>query len=134
MPKLKKIDHIGIAVKNLEHHVSFYKDIMELEFRGYKIVEGQKVKVAMFKIGESSIELLEPLSDDSPISKFLDRRGEGIHHLCYDVENIDQVLQYLKDKNIQLINETPVQGAKGGKIAFLHPKSTGGVLTELSEE
>ncbi|OLS18978.1 MAG: Metallothiol transferase FosB [Candidatus Heimdallarchaeota archaeon LC_3] len=132
--KFKKIDHIGIAVKDIESHMEFYKDILKMPFLGFKTVESQKVKIAMFKIGESIIELLEPVSSDSPISKFLEKRGEGIHHLCYDVEDIEETLKHLKDNSVKLINEEPVIGAKGGKIAFLHPKSSGGVLTELSEE
>ena len=129
----KKIDHIGIAVKKLDDHVKFYKDVLKLPFLGYREVDKQKVKVAMFKIGESIIELLEPINKDSPISNYLNKRGEGIHHLCYDVDNIEETLADLKSKNVKLINETPVIGAKGGKIAFLHPKSTGSVLIELSE-
>lgn len=132
--KIKKIDHIGIAVKKLDEHLSFYKDVLNLPFLGYKEVEAQKVKVAMFKIGESIIELLEPISEDSPISNYLNKRGEGIHHLCYDVDNIEETLADLKGKNIKLINNAPVVGAKGVKVAFLHPKSTGSVLIELSED
>ena len=132
--KIKKIDHIGIAVKKIEDHMRYYKDVLKMPFLGFKTVESQKVKVAMFEIGESVIELLEPINDDSPISKFLEKRGEGIHHLCYDVDNIEGTLKHLKDNSIKLINEEPVIGAKGGKIAFLHPKSSGYVLTEISEE
>lgn len=132
--KFKKIDHIGIAVKDIESHMEFYKDILKMPFLGFKTIESQKVKVAMFQIGESIIELLEPVSSDSPISKFLEKRGEGIHHLCYDVEDIEETLNHLKDNSVKLINGEPVIGAKGGKIAFLHPKSSGGVLIELSQE
>ncbi|MHA1989401.1 MAG: methylmalonyl-CoA epimerase [Candidatus Hodarchaeales archaeon] len=133
MSNFNKIDHIGIVVKSIEDHMNFYRNILKLPFLGYKTVETQKVKVAMFQIGESVIELLEPIDEESPINNFLNKRGEGIHHLCYDVDNIEGTLEDLKAKNINLINEKPVIGAKGGKIAFLHPKSTGSVLIELSE-
>ena len=130
---IKKIDHIGIAVKNLSEHMDFYQNILNLPFLGYKTVESQKVKVAMFRGGESVIDLLEPLSSDSPISSFLEKRGEGLHHICYDVPDIESTLANLKNQGINLLDEKPKVGAKGVKIAFLHPKSTGKVLTELSQ-
>ena len=135
---IKKIDHIGIAVKNLSEHMNFYQNILNLPFLGYKTVESQKVKVAMFCVGENKsksvvIELLEPLSSDSPISSFLEKRGEGLHHICYDVPDIEATLTNLKNQGISLLDEKPKIGAQGVKIAFLHPKSTGKVLTELSQ-
>ena len=130
---IKKIDHIGIAVKNLNEHINFYQNILNLPFLGYKTVESQKVKVAMFRVGETTIELLEPLSSDSPISSFLEKRGEGLHQICYDVPDIESTLANLKNQGINLLDEKPKVGAKGVKMAFLHPKSTGKVLTELSQ-
>jgi len=131
--ELKRIDHIGIAVRKIEEHLDFYRDVLHMEYLGEKVVSSQKVRVAMFKIGESVIELLEPTNPDSPISNFLVKRGEGIHHLCYDVDDIHTALAELSNKGISLINEKPVIGAKGVKISFLHPKSTKGILVELSE-
>ncbi|MHA2364863.1 MAG: methylmalonyl-CoA epimerase [Candidatus Hodarchaeales archaeon] len=131
---VKKIDHIGIAVKKIEDHMSYYQDVLGLEFLGIKTVDSQKVKIAIFKIGlETAIELLEPLSPDSTIEKFLEKHGEGFHHICYGINDIEETLQFVKNKNLQLIHEKPFIGVKGEKVAFLHPKSTGGVLTEFSE-
>ena len=127
---IKKIDHVAIAVKNLEEGVKIWKDFgFEIE---YEVVEEQKVKVAILHIGESRIELLEPMADDSPISKFLEKRGEGLHHLAVNVDNIEQELQRLKSLGYRLIDEKPRKGAGGKKIAFVHPKSAK-VLLELVE-
>ncbi len=127
---IKKIDHVAIAVKNLEDGVKIWKDFgFEIE---YEVVEEQKVKVAILHIGESRIELLEPIADDSPISKFLEKRGEGLHHLAVNVDNIEQDLQRLKSLGYRLIDEKPRKGAGGKKIAFVHPKSAK-VLLELVE-
>ncbi len=127
---IKKIDHVAIAVKNLEDGVKIWKDFgFKIE---YEVVEEQKVKVAILHIGESRIELLEPIADDSPISKFLEKRGEGLHHLAVNVDNIEQELQRLKSLGYRLIDEKPRKGAGGKKIAFVHPKSAK-VLLELVE-
>ncbi len=127
---IKKIDHVAIAVKNLEDGVKIWKDFgFKIE---YEVVEEQKVKVAILHIGESRIELLEPMADDSPISKFLEKRGEGLHHLAVNVDNIEQELQRLKSLGYRLIDEQPRKGAGGKKIAFVHPKSAK-VLLELVE-
>ena len=130
---VKKIDHIGIAVKNLDEQIHFYSDVLGLPLAGIETVEDQKVRVAIFPVGEVRIELLEPTSDDSPIAKFLEKRGQGIHHIAYFVEDLEGNLEIVEKKNIDLIDKKPRIGAGGYKIAFLHPKSTFGVLTELCE-
>ncbi|MGY5853234.1 MAG: methylmalonyl-CoA epimerase [Candidatus Thorarchaeota archaeon] len=130
----KKIAHIGIAVKSLDEWIPYYRDVLGLEYKGSEEVEEQKVQVAFFKIGESMIELLEPTSEDSPISKFIEKRGGGIHHLAVQVEDIEADLAKHKESEIRLIDEEPRIGAHEMKIAFVHPKSTGGVLLELCQE
>ncbi len=128
-----KINHIGIAVKNLETSIPFYRDQLGMEFEGSEEVVEQKVRVAFLKVGDSRIELLEPTSPDSPVAKFLEKNGEGIHHLAYEVADICAALAELKTKEVRLIDEQPRQGAHGSLIAFLHPKATGGVLTEICQ-
>ena len=130
---LKKINHIGIAVKSLENSIPFYRDQLGMTFEGTEEVTDQKVKVAFLQIGESRIELLEPTSEDSPIAKFLEKKGEGVHHMAYEVDDVVAALADLKDKGIRLIDETPRRGAHNSLIAFLHPKATGGVLTEICQ-
>ncbi|MGE4319077.1 MAG: methylmalonyl-CoA epimerase [Deferribacterales bacterium] len=127
---LEKIDHIGIAVNNLEEAVKFYTT-MGIKPNHFEEVESQKVKVAFIKVGESNIELLEPTSPESPIAKYIEKKGEGIHHIAYAVANIDKALKKLKEDGAKLINEEPMDGAHGKKVAFVHPKSVNGVLTEL---
>jgi methylmalonyl-CoA/ethylmalonyl-CoA epimerase len=129
----KKISHIGIAVKSIEEATPFYRDVLGMEFEGTEVVEEQKVKVAFFAVGESRIELLEPTSPDSPVAKFLEKNGPGIHHLAYEVADLEQRLAGLKDQGVRLVDEVPRGGAHGTRIAFLHPKASGGVLTELCE-
>jgi len=129
----EKIDHIGIAVKDLEKAMSFYRDQIGLECKGTEVVEEQKVKVAFFPVGESKIELLESTEPDGPVGKFVEKKGEGVHHLSFRVTNIEEKLQQLKEQGVALIDEKPRYGAGGARIAFLHPKSTGGVLVELCE-
>ncbi len=127
---IKKIDHVAIAVKNLEEGVKIWKDFgFAIE---YEVVDEQKVRVAMLQIGESRIELLEPTSDDSPISKFLEKRGEGLHHIAVEVDNVQQTIDFLKEIGYRLIDEKPREGAGEKKIAFVHPKSAK-VLLELVE-
>ena len=128
-----KINHIGIAVKNLENSIPFYRDQLGMEFEGSEEVTEQKVRVAFLKVGESRIELLEPTSPDSPVAKFLEKNGEGIHHMAYEVDNIEVAIAELKEKGVRLIDEQPRHGAHGSLIAFLHPKATGGVLTEICQ-
>jgi len=130
---IKKINHIGIAVKSLEQQIPFYKDVLGLEFIGTEIVKEQKVKVAMFKVGEVKIELLEPISEDSPISKAIEKKGEGIHHIAYETNDIVSEIKNLTVKNMVMIDKVPRNGAHGTKIAFVHPRSTGKVLTEITE-
>lgn len=129
----EKINHIGIAVKNLENSIPLYRDQLGMEFEGTEEVAEQKVRVAFLKIGESRIELLEPTSPDSPVAKFLEKNGEGIHHMAYEVKDIVATLADLKQKGVRLIDEKPRHGAHGSLIAFLHPKATGGVLTEICQ-
>ena len=130
---IKKIDHIGIAVKNLDSQVKYYSEILGLECSGIEEVAEQKVRVAMFPVGEVRIELLEPSSPDSPIARFLEKKGEGIHHIAYQVSDLKGQLTRLEEKEIQLIDREPREGTGAHKIAFLHPKSTFGVLTEMCE-
>lgn len=130
----KKIDHIGIAVKSLEESLPFYVDHLHLSLEGIEEVQSQGVKVAFLKIGESKIELLEPLHAESPIAKFIEKRGEGIHHIALGVSNIEGRIEQLKTDGITMIHNEPVKGAAGAKVAFLHPKSAGGILYELCEK
>jgi methylmalonyl-CoA/ethylmalonyl-CoA epimerase len=129
-----KIDHLGIATKSIAESLKFWQDSLGLENVHTEIVEEQKVRVAMLPIGESRIELLEPTSDDSPITKFLEKRGGGIHHIAVEVENIEESLAKLKENGAKLIDETPRIGAEGCLIAFVHPQSTNGVLLELTQK
>ena len=129
----KKINHIGVAVKDLDEAIKLYRDQLGLEFKGTDVVESQKVKVAFFKIGETNIELVAATSPDSPIAKYLEKNREGIHHICFQVDNINDALKTLKEKGVKLINEEPRKGAHGTLVAFIHPKSTNGVLTEICE-
>ena len=126
-----KIDHIGIATEGIDDALKFWVDALGLENVHTEVVEDQKVRVAMLPIGESRIELLEPTSDDSPISKFLEKRGGGIHHIAVEVEDIESALAGLKAKGIRLIDESPRVGAEGCLVAFVHPSSANGVLLEL---
>lgn len=130
---VKKVDHIGIAVKNLEEALKFYEDVLGLNLQGTEVVEEQKVKVAFLPIGDTEIELLESTEKDGPIAKFIEKKGEGIQHIAYRVDDIEKALEEMKEKGIRLIDEKPRYGAGGAKIAFLHPKSTNGVLVELCQ-
>jgi len=133
---LKKIDHIGIAVHSISDARKFYEKGLGLTCERIEEVASQKVRTAFFTLGETHIELLEPTAPDSPIAVFLEKRGEGVHHIAYLSDSLEQQLQQVKEQGCRIINEHPVSGAGGKKIAFLHPKSTHGVLTELcaSEE
>ena len=131
---IKKISHIGIAVKSIDEQIPYYRDDLGLEFDGIEIVEDQKLKVAFFKVGEARIELLEPTSEDSPVAKFIDKKGEGIHHLAYGVEDINESIKDMEKAGKKMIDKKPRLGAGNHQIAFLHPKSTFHVLTELTEE
>lgn len=131
---VEKIDHIGIAVESIEKWLGFYRDVLGLDYDGSEEVSDQKVRVAFLKIGESRIELLEPTSDDSPITKFLEKRGGGIHHIAVKVDDIDVALSRHHEAGAQLIDNEPRIGAHNMRIAFIHPKASGGVLMELCEE
>ena len=127
------IEHIGIAVKNLEESIKYYEGILGLKCYAIETVEEQKVKTAFFKVGETKLELLEPTSEDSPVAKFIAKRGEGVHHIAFAVNNLNDKLTEVAEKGVKLIDEKSRKGAEGLNIGFLHPKSTGGVLTEFCE-
>lgn len=129
-----KINHLGIATNGIEEALKFWEDALGLENVHTETVEDQKVRVAMLPIGETRIELLEPTSEDSPISKFLEKRGSGIHHIAVDVEDIEASLAKLKANGMRLIDETPRIGAEGCLVAFVHPSSANGVLLELTQK
>jgi len=137
MIEARAINHIGIAVRSLDEHREFYEKTLGATFEGDEVVTDQKVRVGFFKLGapghEVRLELLEPTSDDSPIAAFLEKRGEGLHHVAYTVSDIEQRLAQLKESGLRLIDETPRPGAHDTRIAFLHPKASHGVLTELCE-
>ena len=128
-----KIDHIGIAVKSLEESVPQYEALLGVKASEVEEVVEQKVKVVMFKAGESSIELLEPTSDDSPIAKFIEKKGGGIHHIAYGVKDVAKALLEAEASGARLIDKVPRNGAHGARIGFIHPKSLAGVLTEFCQ-
>jgi methylmalonyl-CoA/ethylmalonyl-CoA epimerase len=131
--KVLKLDHLGIAVSSIDKKKNFWIDALGLTLEGTETVDAQKVTTAFLPVGESEIELLESTSEDGPVAKYIERKGEGIQHVAFRVENIEEALAELKEKGIQLIDQTPRIGAGGAKIAFLHPKATSGVLVELCE-
>ena len=130
---VKKLNHIGVAVKSIAEARGFYENGLGLAMSGVEEVAAQKVRVAFFTVGEVNIELLEPASDDSPVAKFLETRGPGLHHLCYEVASVADELKVLAAQGVPLIDKAPRPGAHGTTVAFVHPKGTGGVLTELCE-
>lgn len=132
--KTTHIEHIGIAVKSLEEAIKYYESVFGLKCYAVEEVKDQKVKTAFFKLGDTKIELLESTEDDGPIGKFIEKKGEGIHHIAFAVENIEEALKETEAKGIRLIDHNPRSGAEGLHIGFLHPKSTFGVLTELCED
>ncbi len=130
-----KIDHIGIAVESLEDSLAYYRDVLGLNYKGEEKVEGQGVKVAFLELGESNVELLEPLHEDSPIASHLEKRGEGIHHMAIEVEDdLEGKIAEMQDDGVEFIGDEPSTGAEGKQIIFVHPKSTNGVLMELCQE
>jgi methylmalonyl-CoA/ethylmalonyl-CoA epimerase len=131
--KILKIDHLGVAVNSMEEGKKFWTDVLGLEFVGSETVEAQKVTTGFFPVGESEVELLESTSSDGPVAKYIEKKGAGMQHIAFGVENIEEALEELKAKGIRLIDEKPRNGAGGKKIAFLHPKATGGILVELCE-
>ena len=128
---ISHIEHIGIAVKSIEETKKYYEEVLGLECYSIEEVEEQKVKTAFFQVGDTKIELLESTSPDGPIGKFIEKKGEGLHHLAFAVDNTNEALEDVGSKGIQLIDKVSRNGAEGLKIGFLHPKSTHGVLTEL---
>ena len=131
--KILKIDHLGIAVNSIETGKNFWTDVLGIPCEGEETVTEQKVTTAFFPVSESEVELLEPTAEDSPVAKYINKKGEGIHHVAFRVDDLASALAELKSKGIRLIDEVPRIGAGGAKIAFLHPKATGGVLVELCE-
>lgn len=131
---IKKVDHIGIAVKSLEQSLPFYTEVLKIELQGVEVVESQKVKVAFLKIGEIKLELLEPTSPESAIYKFIEKRGEGLHHVALGVESIQERIEEIKAKGIRMIDDEARLGAASAQVAFMHPKSTGSVLYEFCEK
>ncbi|MCF8222092.1 MAG: methylmalonyl-CoA epimerase [Bacteroidales bacterium] len=128
------IEHIGIAVKSLDDAIPFYEDVLGLKCYSIEEVKDQKVKTAFFKVGQTKIELLESTDPEGPVAKFIDKRGQGIHHMAFSVSGIKEKLERAEEKGVRLIDSKPRKGAEGLDIAFLHPKSTFGVLTELCED
>ncbi len=131
--KILKIDHLGIAVNSIDDGKKFWTDVLGLPFEGQETVDAQKVTTAFFPVGESEVELLESTAPDGPVARYIEKKGAGIQHIAFRVENIDEALKELKESGIRLIDETPRIGAGGAQIAFLHPKATGGVLVELCQ-
>ncbi|MFA6125942.1 MAG: methylmalonyl-CoA epimerase [Bacteroidales bacterium] len=129
--RIERIEHIGIAVSNLDEAIRFYEDVLNLKCYAIEEVVDQKVRTAFFKVGETKIELLESTDPEGPIGKFIEKKGEGIHHLAFAVNDIEQALTETEAKGVRLIDKTPRNGAEGLKIGFLHPKNTMGVLTEF---
>jgi methylmalonyl-CoA/ethylmalonyl-CoA epimerase len=130
---ISHIEHIGIAVKNIEESIKYYENILGLKCYALEEVKDQKVKTAFFMVGQTKIELLESTDPEGPIGKFVEKKGEGIHHLAFAVKGIENALSEMESKGVQLIDKLPRKGAEGLDIAFLHPKSTAGILTELCE-
>ena len=128
---IEKIDHLGIAVRSIAAARKFYEEVLGLVCEKEEVVASQKVRTVFFTVGDIHIELLEPTSDDSPIAAFLEKKGEGFHHIAYRTDDIDGQLEIAREHGCRLINEAPIQGAGGKQVAFLHPKGTFGVLTEF---
>ena len=133
MPKIKRIDHIAIVVEDIESTLGFWREALGLELEHVEDVPEQKSMVAFLPIGESEIELVKPTTDDSGVARYLQKRGPGMHHICFEVDDIEGILAQLRGKGVRLINETPIAGSDGKKLAFIHPESTHGVLVELYE-
>ena len=132
--KILGIEHIGIAVNSIDKDAPFWKHILNLPHRGTEAVENQGVTTDIYDTGRGKVELLEAMSSGTPLGKFLENRGAGIHHVCFEVDNITKAIKELKELNIQVLSNEPTIGAEGYKVVFIHPKSTGGVLVELAEE
>ena len=132
-PVFGRIDHIGVAVSSIDESIELYKDAFQMAEQHRETVEEQGVKAVLLEVGEGHIELIEPLSPDSGVAKFIERNGEGMHHVAYQTDDIDSALRAVKAAGLRLIDEQPRIGIRGSRVAFLHPKATGGVLTELVE-
>ena len=130
---IKKINHIAVAVKDLEETAKFYQDMLGLSLSGVEVVANQKTKAGFFKIGESNIELVQPTEADSPLVKFLETKGQGIHHVCFEVDDVEAEIKALLEKGAVLVDQIPRPGAHQTRVAFIHPKSSSGVLIELCE-
>jgi methylmalonyl-CoA epimerase len=130
---VKRIDHIAVAVHDIDEAAKFYTDVLKLDLSGVEVVTEQKTKVGFLRIGETNIELVQPTSDDSPLVKFLETRGPGIHHICLEVDDIEGEVEELKKRGARMIDEHPRPGAHNTRVAFVHPKSSGGVLIELNQ-
>ena len=130
---LKKIHHIAVAVDNLDEAAKFYQDGLGLDLTGIEVVSAQKTKVGFFKIGGSNIELVQPAEPDSPLDKFLKTKGQGMHHLCFEVDDIEAEIKNLLENGATMIDQKPRPGAHNSRVAFIHPKSSSGVLIELVE-
>ena len=132
--KILGIEHIGIAVNSIDKDAPFWKHILNLPHRGTEAVENQGVMTDIYDTGRGKVELLEAMGSDTPLGKFLEQRGAGMHHVCLEVDNITNAIKELKEYNIQVLSNAPTMGAEGYKVVFIHPKSTGGVLVELAEK
>ncbi|NQU29318.1 MAG: methylmalonyl-CoA epimerase [Anaerolineae bacterium] len=131
MPKITKINHIAVAVSEIDSSLSFWRDALGLELTELRDVPAESAQIAFLPVGGSEVELVRPTTDDSGLAKYIAKNGAGMHHLCLETDDIEGMLAQLKDKGVQLINESPRTGADGKRYAFIHPKSTGGVLVEL---
>jgi len=132
--KILGIEHIAIAVNDLDKSAPFWKHVLDISNNGIEVVANQGVTTDIYDTGQGKVELLESLGSDTPIGKFLSKKGQGIHHVCFEVEDIKLAISELKDKNIKVLTDYPTIGAEGYKVVFIHPKSTGGVLVELAEK
>ena len=132
--KITHIEHIGIAVKSLEESITYYEGVLGLKCYAVEEVKEQRVKTAFFMVGQTKIELLESTDPEGPVGKFLEKKGEGVHHVAFATSNLEESLTEMEEKGVALIDKKPRKGAEGLEIAFLHPKSTHGVLTELCED
>lgn len=128
-----KIDHVGIAVRSISDSLGFYREALGMELAATETIEDQGVRVALLPVGESRIELLEPFSDDTPVGRFIAKRGEGLHHICYEVEDLASRIEDLNSRGARVLDGYPRRGAEGKLVAFLHPASASGVLVELVE-
>ncbi|MBT3479749.1 MAG: methylmalonyl-CoA epimerase [Candidatus Marinimicrobia bacterium] len=132
--KILGIEHIGIAVNSIDKDAPFWKHVLNIPHRRTEVVSDQGVTTDIYDTGQGKVELLEALGADTPIGKYLEKRGPGVHHVCFEVDNITKAIQELKESKIQVLSNSPTTGAEGYKVVFIHPKSTGGVLVELAEK